>query len=102
MDQKSTLKGLNEAVQINTGELEGRKQTLSISPVAHVTKSEIKELRRKMHLTQRGFAELVGVSKKTVEAWEKGTNEPNGSARRLIGLLREDPEIPEKYHLILR
>ncbi|WP_240843591.1 DNA-binding transcriptional regulator [Acidaminobacter sp. JC074] len=58
-------------------------------------------MRTQLSLTQIAFASLLGVSAKTVEAWEKGTNKPNGSARRLMELLNADLDIPEKYRLIV-
>lgn len=38
------------------------------------------------------FAYYMGVSKKTVEAWERGTNSPSGSACRLLDIL--DSTVP--------
>jgi len=38
-------------------------------------------------MTQVLFANYMGVSLKTVEAWEKGTNRPTGTACRLISML---------------
>ncbi|MBQ3801765.1 MAG: helix-turn-helix domain-containing protein [Treponema sp.] len=38
-------------------------------------------------MTQVLFADYMGVSQKTVEAWEKGTNHPTGTACRLISML---------------
>ena len=41
-------------------------------------------------MTQAVFANYMGVSSKTVEAWEKGTNHPTGSACRLLDILSSD------------
>ena len=38
-------------------------------------------------MTQVLFAQYMGVSNKTVESWEKGTNHPTGTACRLISML---------------
>lgn len=100
MDIKSIMRGLDEAVQISDGKMKGRKHKMSISPVADYSNNEIRLLRNKLALTQLTFAKLLGVSEKTVEAWEKGTNKPNGPARRIIGMLKEDPQLPERLHLI--
>ncbi len=35
------------------------------------------------------FAQYLGVSPKTVEAWEAGKNKPSGSSSRLLELLDE-------------
>lgn len=102
MNYNSIIKGLDEAIQISNGKLNGRKQKVSISPINNYTNDEIKSLRMDLNLTQLTFAQLIGVSKKTIEAWENGRNSPNGPARRIIGMLKEDYSLPEKYHLITR
>ena len=53
-------------------------------------------------MTQRTFAMVMGVSNKTVEAWENGTNKPAGTARRMMGILMADHMVPEKYSIITR
>lgn len=46
------------------------------------------------------FAQMLGVSKKTVEAWEAGTNVPNGSAMRLLQLLEDKPQVvKEEFYM---
>ena len=42
----------------------------------------------------------MGVSIKTVEAWEAGTNHPSGSANRLLHMMELDNELTEKYPFI--
>jgi putative transcriptional regulator len=75
---------------------------VTIAPPPEVSADEVKELRQSLHMTQRTFAALMGVSNKTVEAWEKGTNAPAGTARRMMGMLIADHTIPEKYNIITR
>ena len=41
-----------------------------------MTGSEIRELRRGMKLTVRGFAQLIGVNAATVTRWEVGERTP--------------------------
>jgi putative transcriptional regulator len=53
-------------------------------------------------MTQRLFAEALGVSVKTVEAWETGTNSPSGVANRMLGLLMQDNTLLEKYSIVAR
>nr|MBQ4319592.1 helix-turn-helix domain-containing protein [Clostridia bacterium] len=45
-------------------------------------------------LTQTIFAKYMGMSVKTVEAWESGRNHPNGTSCRIFALTRKDPELP--------
>jgi len=91
MSYDSIIKGLDEAVRISRGELKGRRHKIIIRPVSNFDKEEIKTLRGKLNLTQINFAQLLGVSKKTIEAWENGKNTPTGPARRIIELLEENP-----------
>ena len=50
-------------------------------------------LRRRLKLTQHGLANVVGVSPRTVEAWEAGANKPSGPARNLLYLLAKDERV---------
>jgi len=46
---------------------------------------------------QEIFAKCLGVSKKTVEKWEDGTNEPSGRASRMLGLIEDGTITSSKY-----
>lgn len=81
------MTGLNEAVAIERGELKGRKTVYEIQPVKTYNNIQIKQIRTEVGMTQVLFANYMGVSCKTVEAWEKGTNHPTGTACRLISML---------------
>ena len=54
--------------------------------------AEIRVLRERTGLNHAMFAALVGGSTLTVKRWEKGTAEPNATARRLLQFIRESPE----------
>lgn len=99
---ESMMQGLTEAVSYEKGEQTARSASVTIAPPPEVSADEVKELRQSLHMTQRTFAALMGVSNKTVEAWEKGTNAPAGTARRMMELLLADHTIPEKYNIITR
>ena len=81
------MTGLNEAVAIERGEIIGRKTIYEIQPVKKYNNMQIKKIRTSVGMTQNLFANYMGVSCKTVEAWEKGTNHPTGTACRLISML---------------
>ena len=80
------MTGLNEAVAIEKGTLKGRKTVYEILPVKKYDNIQIKKIRTSVGMTQVLFADYMGVSTKTVEAWEKGTNHPTGTACRLISM----------------
>ena len=65
--------------------------TLQISDIPDFTADEIKAIRHTVKMPQRVFAQCLGVTRKTVEAWEGGRSHPDGAARRLLGLLQNDP-----------
>ncbi|HPZ07184.1 MAG TPA: helix-turn-helix domain-containing protein [Candidatus Eremiobacteraeota bacterium] len=96
----SITKSLNEAIEYEKGNLKGvRRRFIKIAPLPHYKGKEIKEIREKLHLTQMLFADICGVSKKTVEAWENGKNTPQGPAQRMIELLNKNNKIVEEYIL---
>lgn len=78
--------------------LKGR--VLSIPDTDWIDGAFAKSLRVEyFHMSQNAFSEALGVSKKTVEAWESGRNQPEPSTRKLLYLLREKPELmKELYH----
>ena len=65
-----------------------------------ISAEDIKAIRKKLGFTQAVFAAVIGVSTKTVEAWETGTNQPIGPARRMISLIQFDPEILHSYDFV--
>ena len=91
---------LEQAIEYEKGNLKARKTTLSVMPLDTFTSSEIKEIRNKTGLTQVLFAKYMGVSVKTVEAWEAGKNSPEGAARRMLTLTRNDPSFPVSSRII--
>jgi len=52
----------------------------------------IKALRRRMAVSQKIFADLVGVSPELVEHWEQGRREPARVARRLLDQITANPQ----------
>lgn len=89
-------KSMNEAVAFGEGDTaKGRRRKVAMKELEEFPPEEIKQLREKLQFTQLAFSEVLGVSQKTVEAWEKGTNAPRGSSRCLLEIYREYPEIAE-------
>jgi putative transcriptional regulator len=94
---ESIMQGLTEAVDYQQGKVQARKTKLSIKPVAAFNNSDIKRIRQKTGLSQVMFAGSLGVSPKTVEAWENGRNKPEGASRRLLEVVRDDPGFIKRF-----
>jgi putative transcriptional regulator len=52
--------------------------------------------REKSGLSQAKFAELLGVSVRTVQDWEQGRREPNAAAKTLLKVAELHPTILKK------
>ena len=82
--------GLQEAIEYAKGKGPAKKITYEITPVTVYSREQIRAIRMNANMTQRTFADLLGVSVKTVEAWECGRSNPTGPALRLLDLLASD------------
>lgn len=79
---------LDEAINdTKTKKLPRNVRSIEIEPVGVYTSTQVKNIREKIGLTQKLFAKYIGVSTKTVEAWEAGRNKPSGPSNRLLWLL---------------
>lgn len=79
--------GLEEAIDFERGNGKARVKTYMIMPIKKYSNKEIREIRIKAGMTQSVFASYMGVSKKTVEAWECGRTHPTGPVYRLLDIL---------------
>lgn len=75
------------------GTLTKRNKYLFTVPAEDMSAVEIRKLRRSLQLSVQVFADVLAVSVKTVEAWEKGTNTPSGPALRLMQAIRKHPDL---------
>lgn len=51
------------------------------------------EARAQVGLSQMDFANLLGVSARTLQDWEQGRREPTGAARTLLQVAVSHPEV---------
>jgi putative transcriptional regulator len=91
------MKGLSEATGYQQGKISVRKKKPIIKPVGTFNSDEIKLIRKRTGLSQAIFAGLMGVSTKTIEAWENGRNKPEGASRRLLEIVRDDPSFLTRF-----
>ena len=86
------MEGLSEALAYEKGKASAqtfaRKQSL---PEVNIAK-----VRSKLRMTQKTFAQVLGVSPRTVEAWECGKTNPTPTAKKLIYLIEQDHSLANK------
>ena len=82
--------GLLQAIDYAKGNGPARTVTYRIDPVVELNKDQIREIRMQAQMTQNVFADYLGVSVKTVEAWERGRTHPTGPAYRLMSFLAQN------------
>ncbi|MDP8032675.1 helix-turn-helix domain-containing protein [Pasteurella atlantica] len=58
-----------------------------------VTVNNAVEARQKVGLSQREFAKIMGVSVRTLQAWEQGKRQPSGSAITLLKIATQKPQV---------
>lgn len=72
--------------------------TASLTEVANakigrITYPPIANTRQKTGLSQRQFAEKLGISVNTLKSWEQGQRKPSGAGMALMRLLDKRPEL---------
>ena len=55
--------------------------------------------RASIGMSQHEFAELLGVSSRTLQDWEQGRREPTGAARTLLKVAAKHPKVLRGMHL---
>ena len=80
------LEGLNEIKEYKKGKVELKTHQLSEPSAPQV-------IRQKLKLSQSAFAALMGVSIRTLQDWEQGRREPQGSAVALLRIAEQHPEV---------
>lgn len=61
--------------------------------VHHIKVPEILEARMRTGLSQQKFADVLGVSTRTLQGWEQGRRKPSGAARSLLTIAKRRPEV---------
>lgn len=100
---ESIMRGLGEVKAHRKGilKLKTKTTTIEIAPLPAYDAKAVKAIRLALGLSQAVFAQVLGVAKKTVEAWEAGRNLPNGSACRFLEVLRKDNGFIKRERIII-
>lgn len=80
------MSGLDEALTFE----KGNPKQETIVRKRNLPEIDIASERKTLNLTQKAFASVLGVSPRTVEAWESGRSNPSPTARNLLYLLSRD------------
>ena len=85
---ESILRGAREMVAHAKGEkFEGRVTTIYVPDKVDVTR-----IRRKLKMTQAGFAGRFGIKLATLRDWEQKRRTPDTPARVLLTVIAKEPE----------
>ena len=90
-------KSLEQAVAYKNGDTSRVRVSVRELTIPEYKASDITRLRSALRLSQRGFAFALGVSARTVEAWEAGRNTPCGSSRHLLYLFEQDHTLVNRF-----
>ena len=63
----------------------GKRVSVSLPPVTRV--------RQTTGLSQREFAQMLGVSLRTLQDWEQGRRKPSGAAATLLKIAEKNPDL---------
>ncbi|MDW7658833.1 MAG: helix-turn-helix domain-containing protein [Bacillota bacterium] len=92
------MNSVSEIREFEQGKRKLRVDKIRIIPLEEFSAVEIQNIRKMLNMSQVSFASIIGVSVKTVEAWEAGTNKPSGASSRLLQLIKEKPEIAKVFY----
>jgi len=85
-DFKDLLTSIGQAREIHKGKLKPGR-IFKFNPVA------VKNIRKKLHVSQAEFAYMIGVSVDSLQNWEQGRRRPDGPALALLKIAEANPEI---------
>ncbi|MFQ5683796.1 MAG: NadS family protein [Candidatus Binatia bacterium] len=76
---------VKQAGKIKRGEMKA-------SRVVDLKPMDIREVRKKLTLSQSEFALMIGVSLSTLQNWEQGRRRPEGPAQALLKVAASNPK----------
>lgn len=86
---------------INLNKLKGAKYVeVEYFVSDNVDGQYVKNLRKEKNLTQTALANILGVTKKTIEKWEQGKNKITGSSAVLLTLINNENGFLDKLYKV--
>lgn len=89
---RKSMKKTGTKRNIGTEILEGLQEIKRGQPGRVTTLPSVATIRDRTGLSQARFAELLGVSVRTLQEWEQGRRTPSGAARTLLQVAARDPK----------
>ena len=90
------MESLEDAAAFAQGDPSRARVVEVDDPVPAYEAKDVARTRSDLNLSQRALASVLGVSVRTVEAWEAGRNVPSGAARHLLFLLDGDHSLVQR------
>ena len=87
--RKDDFSKLVESIK-QAGEI--KKGSRKPSRISQYDTPNIKDIRKKLRVSQVEFALMIGVSTSTLQNWEQGRRKPEGPAKALLRVAEKDPE----------
>ena len=85
------IDGIKEIKEHKEGKVQLKTTTLADPSPAQI-------IRKKLGLSQASFADLMGVSIRTIQDWEQGRRSPKGPAKSLLRVAEQHPEVFADIH----
>ena len=85
--------GIKEGLEGALAYEKGKASAETIARKRSLPDVDVKAERESLDMTQKAFANVLGVSKRTVEAWETGRSTPSPTAKNLIYLISQKPDL---------
>lgn len=98
--KKMDKKGPVQAKKLDLSVLRrAEKYTVDFYDIDQMVDAEfVKKLRDKLNMSQSFFAQVLGVSKKTIEKWEQTVNPTIGTASRLLYIIDKYPALINEFY----
>ena len=92
------MAGLEEALAYE----KGKAKAATLARKASLPEVNVANVRHGLNMTQKSFASVIGVSPRTVEAWETGRTNPSPTALNLMFLLNQDHSLVDKLQIRMK
>ena len=91
MSGRKIINGLHEAI----AHAKGDASLARVRVVRVPEQVDVKAIRQQLNLSQREFAQRFGFSLDTLQNWEQGRRFPDSTARVLLKVIEQHPDIVE-------